>query len=186
MKTDLKIIKQCPHWIDKDGLHECNIAKGGLFIPLPQHIESFCLSELYDKCSQYIRAYELLREPGLIETAVAGDRRKNRRIGCDYSLYFSPLDEMGLRKEKEQKEAKSIDISLGGMRINSFAEIPHQQMMFFVFGTDQGEAGSIAVIGQVQWYNETQDQGYLAGVSFVFLHEAMKEKLRNRICSKLM
>ena len=86
-----------------------------------------------------------------------------------------------MHKENEQKETKSIDISLGGMRISSFEEIPHQLMMAFSFGTDQEEAYSIDGIGEVQWCRETPDQGYLAGVSFVFLHESMKAKLRNRI-----
>ena len=104
----------------------------------------------------------------------------NRRIGWDYSLYFSPLEEMGLQKESERKEAKSVDISLGGMRIKSSEDISHQQVMAFSFGTDQEEAYSIDGIGELQWCRETPGNGYLAGVSFVSLHEGVKDKLHNR------
>ncbi|MBU0728111.1 MAG: PilZ domain-containing protein [Proteobacteria bacterium] len=186
MKETHKLTKSCPHWIKENGLKECNISKGGLYIPMPDHIQTYCLSLQYDRCNHYIREYELLQDRMMLETSEASDRRLYRRIDGSYSLFLSPFEGMGLQKEIVEKEAKTIDISLGGMQIQSYDRIPTQQMMAFKFGSDF-TMDSITGIGEVRWCTDAQkDEGFLAGIAFTFLNEDMKIVLRNRISSSLM
>ena len=182
MKENQKLLASCPYWVDEDGHNECNISKGGLFIPMPQHIETFCLSERFDKCNHYIRAYELLRDhPIIIDGA---DRRSSPRIGCDCSLFFTSIEDMGRHGKTDPREAQTVNISVGGMQIYSSEVVPIQHRMAFKFGPDFAKE-FIAGIGEVQWCRETDaDSGFFAGIAFAFLHDEMKTELRNHISSR--
>ncbi|MFC1524305.1 PilZ domain-containing protein [Thermodesulfobacteriota bacterium] len=170
----------CPYWMREKGTKECKITKGGLYIPLPKHIDMFCQTERFDQCGHFVTEHDLYHDKMMLNSPPDSDRRLYRRINGNYSLLFSPFQGVGLQKEVVEKEARTIDISLGGMQIESRDEIPASQMMYFSFGKDfAGDV--ISGIGEVKWCRTAEEEAFLTGVSFTFLNNDMKHALRNRI-----
>lgn len=158
--------KQCPYW-GKNNSHECKMTKGGLYIPMPEHINMFCLTSRYTFCHQYIRGCELLREAakkyGFI---VDGGRRRYRRVAERIPVSVSLCDKDRGLIELIDEDAVTIDLSLGGLRLLSRRELPRDSLVSFGFGPDF-TIPDLAGIGEVKWCELKSDSPlFEAGLAF--------------------
>lgn len=157
---------QCPYW-SKNHSHECRMSKGGLYIPMPEHVEMFCSTSQYIQCHQYIRGCELLKETakkyGFI---VDGGRRKFRRVAESVPLAIIACDADRKPVQLIDDNAMTVDMSLGGMRLLSHSEIPKDTLVAFEFGMDF-TTPDLTGVGLVKWC-ERQDGSdkFEAGISF--------------------
>lgn len=143
------------------------MTKGGLYIPMPEHIEMFCGTTHYIKCHQYMRGCELLHETakkyGFI---IDGGRRRFRRIADRIPLILSACDMNKQPTELLDGSAVTLDLSLGGLRIESHTEIAIDTLIAFEFGADFSTP-ELSGIGEVKWCESRHNSGlYEAGIAF--------------------
>lgn len=173
------MLKNCPYW-PHDGSEECLMTKGGLYIPMPDHIKRFCKAQEYSRCHHYIKECEQFMDSA--KKQVSGrDRRRYERIEGRYNLALLSCDEMGRPYALMTDKASTLDISLGGMRFNSPTDLSLQQMIAFTFGSDF-VAPSLTGIGEVMWCEESASaKQYIAGLSFAFVDKQMRNAIANQV-----
>ena len=145
------------------------MTKGGLYIPMPEHIKIFCTTYRYSQCHQYIRGKELLKETAQQLGYVHEDgRRRYRRILDRFSVSISLCDESGNPVEILDENANTVDVSLGGIRLISRTELPKNKMIAFTFGPDFSIPG-FADIAEIKWCEALPDepQKYQSGLAFL-------------------
>lgn len=167
--TESKTIQdKCPFWA-VNNKEECGISNGGMFIPLPEHITLFCLSSNYLKCRQYIRGCELVMvDEEHVENnfLVTRDRRRMRRFPEQIYLEFiiSPSNNDG-QKGRNYK-AKTLDVSLGGLRVESFNELATDTVVSFILNP-QFSSEDLLGVGEVKWCKpQNGTNKYESGISF--------------------
>jgi hypothetical protein len=158
--------EQCPYW-SKQNSHECKMTKGGLYIPMPEHVDMFCSKPQYSQCHQYLRGRELLQETarkyGFI---VEGGRRKYRRVSDRTSLSLTSCDESLNLQELIDGKAFTVDLSLGGMRLESNAEIQKDSLVSFQFSSEFS-VPNLSGVGEVKWCEPLENSDlYQAGIAF--------------------
>lgn len=159
--------KQCPYWA-KDNSHECRMTKGGLYIPMPEHVEMFCSTAKYVVCPQHVRGCELLQEAARKYGYVTdGGRRRFRRVDDHRPVKVSLCDQERRPLELLDENAVTIDLSLGGMRVQSHKELPRDAFICFEF--DAGfTVPALAGVGEVKWCEASRNGAphFEAGVAF--------------------
>jgi len=127
------------------------MTKGGLFIPMPEHVDMFCSKPQYVQCHQYLRGCKLMQETarkyGFI---VDGGRRKYRRVPERTPLSLSLCDSGRNLLELLDDNAYTLDFSLGGMRLQSIKEIEEKSLVSFQFSSDFSRP-NLSGIGEVKW-----------------------------------
>ena len=146
------------------------MTKGGLYIPMPEHIQMFCRTGKFLECHQYIRGTELLKETaqkyGFI---LDGSRRRYRRVPDRFTLSLAACDESGGSSEILDVNAHTVDISLGGMRVNSSNDMVGHGLISFEFGSDF-IMPILEGVGEIKWAKEIETNGgrkFQAGVAFL-------------------
>src|SRR5512136_659872 len=109
------------------------MTRGGLFIPMPEHIKMFCKSQSYGKCYHYLKECEqFISQPNKQNVVASGrDRRRFERVAGRYSLVLASCDGMGRPQEMMTDKACTLDLSLGGMRFESPSSLPVRRMVAF-------------------------------------------------------
>ena len=159
----------CPFW-DKFGKRACRLVESGLFIPTRHHILRFCENENFVKCYHYEgrSAVEdvILSSEGQRFTR---NRRLFTRIPTTQNL---SLSRYSVSKESHEdlldSQAMAVDLSLGGMRIETKAPISVNQIISFVFDENFVPAGYKGK-AEVRWVRniESHDARPYAGLAFV-------------------
>ncbi len=163
-----KYLQQCVHWSAL--AWKCGKSEGGIFIPMDDHIEQFCLSENCYNCPQLQTQDKA--QPHSINWE---NRRKNKRIYTQKPLTLStaalPYFEPEFQQQQEifhteKLPAKTLDISAGGMRL--LADAPLSEHSFIEFSFDKSFAKQLKrAKGKVQWCNKQIDEpGYQMGIAF--------------------
>ena len=157
---------QCPYWSTSNN-HECKMTKGGLYIPMPEHVDMFCSKPHYENCHQYMRGRELINETarkyGFI---VDGGRRKYRRVMDRTPLVLSAVDKNHNLLGLLDNNAFTLDLSLGGMRLQSKKEIQKDSLVSFQFSRDFS-IPNLSGIGEVKWSEPAANGDHFqAGVAF--------------------
>lgn len=158
---------KCPYWA-LAGNEECGIVKGGMYIPMPEHVRMFCLSTKFYQCRQYIKGCEVImsqEECDVVGLLGSNDRRRLRRY--PEQLY---LDLVVCGSEEEFQlmnfKAKSLDVSLGGLRIESYKEFAKDDVVSFVMDPEFSSAGLLGV-GEVKWCRPQENTNkYECGIAF--------------------
>lgn len=143
------------------------MTKGGLYIPMPEHIDMFCSSPKYTLCHQYIRGCELLQDTAKkFGYIVDGGRRRFRRVDDRTPLRVSLCDKDRRPLELLDENAITIDLSLGGMRLQSSRELPRDTLICFEF--DSGfTVPDLAGVGEVKWCEPKNGSSlFQAGLAF--------------------
>jgi hypothetical protein len=163
----------CPYWSVVS--MKCGICNGGLFIPMDDHAETFCITPHFPACLQYTNN---LKKEALFRIKVRKseeNRRKNLRIETSHKITLVKIFESGKLVSNYLPEAKTIDVSMSGMRMETRKPLLHDMMIRFSFD-DSLPRIFHEVTGQIEWCNkQIDDPGYQAGVSFKEKHikEAM-------------
>ena len=158
--------EQCPY-CSSDNSHECKMTKGGLYIPMPEHVDIFCSKPQYTGCHQYLRGCELMQETarkyGFI---VDGGRRKYRRVSDRTALSLSSCDKGRKLLELIDDKAFTVDLSLGGMRFESVKEIKKDSLVSFQFPSDFS-IPNLSGMAEVKWCEAIDNSNrFQAGVAF--------------------
>jgi len=169
----------CPYW-DRHQGYQCKIAKGGLYIPMPQQVECYCSNPNYIRCPQYIRGHAYLQDrAGKHDFLMQEDRRRNLRIAENIILSLSSCDEEGGTFYPVDEKARITDLSLGGFRVEADGELHEGGLVSFNFG-DGFSYPDMAGKGEVRWCEHRQGRERCrAGVAFtdVRLSRAVGEHL---------
>jgi hypothetical protein len=175
-----KRVAICPFWSNVS--KKCSISNGGLFIPLDDHAETYCYSLHFGSCSQYTFHSEnqILLQERVRKTEE--NRRKHLRFEASYYINTVKIFEFGERLAHSLPEAKTIDMSKGGMRMVIDTPLADHAMIQFSF--DESFLQKLNdITGQVEWCNKQIDEpGYQAGISFKETHiiEAMGNYLEQQ------
>jgi hypothetical protein len=168
----------CPFWsMDSK---KCRVCKDGLFIPLDDHIDAFCMSEDYHCCLQYsLHAPDDQQAANLLNKHT-GNRRQSVRIKLSNQIQLLKLIKSGEIIQHLTESAETLDLSHIGMRLQTNVPLIDDSVVQFSFG-DSFPAAIKRGAGLVQWCNKQIDgPGYQAGISFQssWILEAMESFLK--------
>jgi hypothetical protein len=158
-----KKTEHCPFWSTTS--RECRICKGGLFIPLDDHIEAYCNTSDYQHCLQYtMHPGNNLQDNDKANQAT--NRRKFARVEARLKITLVRYNHSGKIGSHCSGFAKTIDLSCGGMRLTTDKPLTNNSIVLFSF-----DSSSISIlpecVGQVAWCNKAIDvPGYQAGITF--------------------
>lgn len=160
-----KIDKKCAYLADNR--HECLMVKGGLYIPMPEHIDLFCQTSNFSQCHQYIKGLEFVRESAKKYGYILDEsRRRFRRVRERLSLSLLLCNEAGELLDILDSNAHTIDLSLGGFRFESNARLQPHETVAFSFGHEFSSPAWTGV-GEVRWTEDTGDGiKFLSGLTF--------------------
>lgn len=169
MADQSKSVTFCPY-LDKFGKGSCRLADSGLFIPTRKHILRFCENELYVKCYHYEGKSSL--QDILVENKEKQFTRNRRfftRIQTSQKLSLSRYSIVkGTSEDLLDNQAIAVDLSLGGMRIETDAPINVNQIISFTFDENFSPPGYKGK-AEVRWINQYKSQAISsnAGLAFV-------------------
>jgi hypothetical protein len=143
------------------------MAKGGVYLPMPEHIGLFCQSISFVQCHQYVIGCQSIREAiGLYHESFAGDRRRQfHRVKEEVPVSIVRVDVAG--KKSVPFSATTLDMSLEGIRIQTQEELLPDMKVFFAFD------GEFSVpnwkgVGEVRWTKKfAADAMFVTGMSIV-------------------
>lgn len=182
----------CPYW--SDSTKSCLVSKQGLYLPVPEHIHTYCRTGNHLFCPQFEQQDadlpEYNNDSGKVadrrERKVVADRRDRKaadrrecaRISGSYSLQLSGLQEDGNTSFLLDKKATTVDLSVGGIRLQTHCELPVNSMVSFFLNSASGPP--VQGIGQIKWCRSLEDDSvYHAGIVFTdgFTSGAMRRYL---------
>ena len=159
----------CPFW-DKNDKKTCRLVESGLFIPTREHILHFCENESFVQCYNYVGKS--------VSQKKLGRKRKNRplrnrrlytRIPTREKLSVSRYSMANETNEDIiDSQAMAVDLSLGGMQIETNEEIHLNQIISFSFDENFHPPGFKGK-GEIRWIQQDKSQDYPsnAGLAFV-------------------
>lgn len=156
--------ENCPFWSELSA--KCRVCKGGLFIPLDNHIELYCKTTDYPLCLQY-DVHKEKHFKIIDKISVSPDnRRKFVRFDVRLQITLIKHIQSGQIGTHSSTFAKTIDLSSGGMRLITSNPLSSKSVVQFSFG-DAFPISLQNCSGKVAWCNkEIDDPGYQAGISF--------------------
>jgi len=152
----------CPYF--SEGGHECLMTNGGLYIPMPEHINNLCVTSRFDQCYHYIQGCSVVRNlAGQLGFTHNDSRRRYRRITERIPLQFAVCghDERGA--EILDQEAFTVDLSFGGIRLESRVALPVREKISFVVGQN-GDVSPWEGQGEVRWTDELDSGTFQSGL----------------------
>ena len=146
----------CPHWNAEGRL--CLLARDGLFVPVPQHVATFCASSGHLRCPRFqARARSMTR---------AVNRRRSVRLPERHLFRFSEISPAEPASSATADEAWTLDLSDHGLRVATTCQLrPETAINFEVTGNGSpGRAGT----GRVIWCQPLADTAFFEmGVALV-------------------
>lgn len=171
----------CPYWSMSDN-EECGMSHGGVYIPLPQHVKMFCLSAQYIQCQHYIKGCEqiMMQKDRKKEVIRTDERRKLRRFHEELHLLLAVCDTKCKPPEIISFKARTVDVSLGGMRIEGPQKVAAGSIVGFEMDEEVSPKG-ISGVGEVRWCRgKPESDNFEFGIAFPDFNEThgMREHLR--------
>lgn len=160
------ILDNCPYW-DKVKKQDCNLTKGGLYLPLPEHIEIFCGTQHFTQCNHYIMGCELLGEATATDAIYDDSRRRYRRTKDQLPVSFIRCDDNGRYLTNDpQEQAMTVDLSIGGLCLKSKSKV-HTDELLLLQLDEKTEQSSVSGFAEVRWcktFDESSE--YFVGLAF--------------------
>ncbi len=157
--------KICLYWSREKG--DCILTKRGVFIPTHDHIDIYCNTPDFCKCHHYVSSRELTEHEKItFAQSLEDNRRFFHRKGGIYSVKLESCDEEGNPTGLFETKAQTIDLSAGGMRIVTGAQLPPTGHISFKFGEDFF-IPDFSGFGEVRWCGPNGADNYQAGLSFI-------------------
>ncbi len=151
-----------PYWSAKD--RNCTFRKGGLFIPLEDHIDIYCTTEKHTNCLQYRLVTSSHFPPSEVDTAA--NRRKYSRVNKKLPLTLVLLNKSGNVVRQFKGTYDTVDLSLGGMQLCTNEPLLDDTIISFSFGESYPKTLQSG-IARVKWckYREKKPN-FSAGLAF--------------------
>jgi hypothetical protein len=161
---DTTPIVNCPFWSALS--MKCQICKGGLFIPLDDHVEAYCKTPYYSRCLQYgLYPGNHLEISDRVKQSNK-NRRKFARIEACYQITLVRLVHSDTIISHFSTFAKTLDLSSGGIRLTTNKPLSNDSLLYFSL-SDSFPKNLQEGVGQVAWCNKEIDTpSYQAGISF--------------------
>ncbi len=156
--------QRCAYWSISACI--CDKNEGGIFIPMEDHIEQYCLSASHCNCPQF-------QTTNKQQTRLSGkwaNRRRSERINAQEPITLDALHPHVLLTPVsaaiKKLAARTLDISASGMRLFTAAPISQNAVIEFSFDNKFPKQLQQAK-GRVQWCNKQVDEpGYQLGIAF--------------------
>lgn len=158
---------KCPYWAPAQG-QQCLLSKGGLYIPLSEHILMFCTSNSYSSCHHYIEGCRLLKVERNIEPLSIGQgRRRFPRIQGRYPLTILQGESGDDVATTGEVSAETIDVSLGGMQVKTNRHISvGTKLIFHVNGFLLNDR-RLTMSAETRWCLSGEEvNNYICGFAF--------------------
>ena len=142
----------CPYLSEGD--RECLMTNGGLYIPMPEHVNNLCQTSRFDQCHHYIQGCSVVKDlAGHLDFIHNDSRRRYRRINERMPLQLSDCGQDGRSAGILDHEAFTVDLSFGGIRLESRVALPVREKICFMVG-QRGDASCWEGQGEVRWTDE--------------------------------
>lgn len=146
---------------------KCQLCRGGLFIPLNDHIELYCQTLHYPQCEQF----SLHSSPHLQTIGNAKpNRRKYERMAMIHQVTLTEF-EKGISAASyagarlSPAIARTFSLSKGGMGIITEHPLPRASVVRFAFENSFPESIQCGE-GRIAWLSKRQTSQYRAGIAF--------------------
>ena len=164
----------CPFWSPTS--LKCSLCSEGLFIPLDDHIEAYCKTEEYPMCLQYNLSSESYLNSVAVNQAVGNDnRRQYQRVEGLHRITLVRLSASGKIASHFALQATTLDLSLGGLRLQAEEPLINDTVVQFSFD-DLAPDFPLNGTATIKWCHRLIDiPEYQAGLAFCGTHttEAM-------------
>lgn len=153
---------RCPYF--SEGVHECLMTNGGLYIPMPEYINNLCGTSRFVQCYHYLQGCSVIRDSaGQLDFVHNDSRRRYRRIAERIPLQLADCSHDGRGAEVFDYEAFSVDLSFGGIRLESRVALPVRGKIAFV-ARQNGDVSCWQGQGEVRWTDEVEDGIFQSGL----------------------
>ncbi len=173
---DARNHKICPHW-SLTG-RNCMLCKEGLYLPVAEHVATYCQTGNYTSCPQFLEALIHGDLPGS-SPMVERNRRRYDRIPARFSFRLSEfLAEESLENPIDDS-ASTVDLSPGGLRVESCRPLAVDSRVRFFLTGDSSDS-SLGGTGRVRWCRSL-DNAPLYHVGIAFADPSFSRKIRSRL-----
>lgn len=140
--------------------------KGGLLIPLDDHVDVYCNAPNYLHCLQYSCQVENKKETLADGIELSKNRRKFRRLSTSHKITVTKVTGASETVPQVTTLASTLDVSKEGMRLSTPVPLANGTVVQF-FIHDSSSEDLQSGIGQITWCNKYVDEpGYQVGVLF--------------------
>jgi hypothetical protein len=154
----------CPYWHPTS--RACLSVKDGLFIPVYQHVETYCLSSRHSSCSHYHLTTETQAETGKNQ-ASPSNRRRSIRVPNFHNFRFSEITNNDQIPGLQEDDAWTVDLSDCGIRFASRQLLTPDTAIYFSLVSDD-TATTIEGTGKVIWSEPLANTPlFHAGIVFI-------------------
>lgn len=166
----------CFYWDER--LKTCRSSAGGLFLPVEEHIVTYCQTEHHVACV-YFRDVAVDASAGTVEDQ--DDRRRYSRVVGRYPFQINDIAINCDTKQSIVIYASAIDFSLGGIRFETDHLLPVDTLIEFAL---TGSYSNVLMngIGRVKWCRSREDSSrFHVGVAFaekIFNEMAVTEQAK--------
>ncbi len=162
MKDQVKGKKTCPYWSAED--KSCTFRKGGLFIPLADHIKVYCTTPKHTSCLQYKLATE--SNTSSKKSINNYNRRKYSRYKRKLPVTLVLLNDSGNIVRHYEETSDTSDLSLGGMQLSTYEPLTDDSIINFSFGNTYPTTLQSG-LARVKWCKHKKDMPYFTvGLAF--------------------
>jgi hypothetical protein len=146
-KTSCLDKRICQHWFPPS--RSCLLVTDGLFIPVYQHVTTYCLTSFYSSCFQYQLLAGDEDEAGQ-ERREPINRRRSIRVPVRHTFRFSEITGHDHIPGVREDDAWTIDLSNHGIRFASRQLLPLNMAIHFFMEADD-TAAEFEGNGRVVW-----------------------------------
>jgi Tfp pilus assembly protein PilZ len=181
MTNQLNSDKCCPFW-DMQGKRTCRLVESGLFIPTRDHILHFCENESFVQCYHYVG--KSVPQEELVSKSKKRPLRNRRlytRIPTREKLSVSRYSmSKEINEDIIDSQAMVLDLSLGGMQIETNEEIHLNQIISFSFDENFHPPG-FKGRGEIRWIQQDKSQDYPSNAGMAFVDDETTNTVRNHL-----
>ena len=167
----------CPHWspVSKN----CLLCKSGLFLPVAEHVITYCQAENYTSCPQFIEAMGHDEGLAITDNRAETDRRRHARIPVRIPFRISEFSATDTYTDLHKDPVCTVDISRGGLCFESTSSLSVDSHVKFSISHHFSD-DSFAGTGRVRWCRPLENSPFFhIGISFASF------SLARNICSRL-
>lgn len=140
------------------------MTNGGLYLPMPEHINALCMTLRFGQCRHYIQGCAAVRElAGQLGFVHDASRRRYRRVRERVPLQLAECGRDGRCAEILDGDAFTVDLSLGGICVESRVELPARKRVAFLFGQSEGGPCWDGQ-GEVRWTEKIGEGAFHSGL----------------------
>lgn len=170
---------RCLYWMKRSGIDECMINVTGMFLPLSTHLANYCHSPNFINCKYYKKKHPVQPDEEQGDAQAGQCRRLNQRVRNTLGISIALCDGGYNVTDTIDSDARTIDVSRSGMRIESHRRIEPANILFFKFDNGYFHP-AISGLSKVVWCSQPKDSRlFWAGLTFI--DKAVPQLMENQL-----